>query len=117
MVRKLDRSRVTQTLRRREQYFQRLLAFLGPRDLLCIPTVPIPAPLKGTVGRRDQDATDYYPRALALTSIAGVGRLPQVSMPLAECQDAPVGLSLLAGFGRDAFLLGVARAIGTQAAQ
>jgi amidase len=55
------------------------------------------------------DSTNYYPAALALTSLAGVGRLPHVSLPLGECSGAPLGLSLLAGHGRDAYLLSAAR--------
>jgi amidase len=111
MVQQLDRRKVNRAICLRECYASRLAAFLGPGDLLCIPTVPTPAPLKETVGRRDQDATGYYPRALALTSLAGVGRLPQVSLPLAESSGAPVGLSLLARSGEDAFLLGVVQAL------
>jgi amidase len=111
MVRRLSRSSLNETMGRRERYCRGAAAFLRPCDLLCIPTVPAPPPRKGTVGRRDQDETDYYPRALALTSLSGVARLPQVSLPLARCNGGPVGLSLLAGFGQDAFLLGVVRRI------
>jgi amidase len=110
----MDRGGLNDVLRRRERYARGLAAFLGPGDLLCIPTVPAPPPVKGTVGRRDQDSTNYYPRALPLTSLAGVGRLPQISLPLARCDGGPVGLSLLAGFGQDAFLLGVARMVADQ---
>jgi amidase len=74
-----------------------------------MPTTPALAPLKGTIAPRGRSATgDYYPRTLSLTSLAGIGRLPQVSLPLAESSGSvPVGLSLLAANGRDAFLLGV----------
>ena len=85
-----------QAIAQREQCFHQLHQFLGPRDLLCIPTVPKPAPLKGAM---DQRTGDYYQRRLSLTSIAGLCRVPQVSMPLGEAQStegtAPVGLSLL----------------------
>ena len=47
----------------------------------------------------------------ALTAIAGVGRLPQVSMPLATAAAAPIGLSLIGAPGEDLFLLDVARSI------
>jgi amidase len=70
------------------------------------------ASLKGTIKTRGQaSASDYYPRALSLTSIAGIRRLPQVSLPLAESRGVPVGLSLLATSGRDAFFLSVAKKI------
>lgn len=70
--------------RRREDYCRRLQAFLGPHNLLCLPTTPALAPVKGTLkadarGQRSQAA--YYPRTLSLTSIAGIGLLPQVTLP------------------------------------
>jgi len=48
---------------------------------------------------------------LGLTSIAGIGRLPQVSLPIADTDGVPVGLSLLARHGQDLFLLQVAKNI------
>ncbi len=107
LVKNLDRRRIGPAVRRREGYYRRLEAFLGPRDLLCIPTTPAPAPLKNTIGPRGSDtAGNYYPRALSLTCLAGIGGLPQASLPLAETRGVPAGLSLLAANGRDQFLLG-----------
>jgi amidase len=113
LVAGLDRRRVGPAARRREELFRRLRAFLGPNDLLCMPTTPALAPLKGTVGARGSAAaSDYYPRALSLTSVAGIGRLPQASLPLAEGpRGVPVGLSLLAANGRDAFLLSTVKRV------
>jgi amidase len=111
LARNLNRAELEPAIRRREQYCQQLNEFLQPGDLLCLPTIPAPAPLRGTIGCRSQDSTNYYPSALALTSVAGVGRLPQVTLPVAECNGAPIGISLLAGHGQDACLLGVVREI------
>jgi amidase len=113
LARSLDRRRVRPAAQRREEYFRRLKAFLGPNDLLCMPTTPALAPLKGTIAPRGRAvAGDYYPRTLSLTSVAGIGRLPQVSLPLAESSGGvPVGLSLLAANGRDAFLLSVVKRV------
>ena len=111
LTRSLDRRKIRPASRRREDYHHRLNAFLGPHDLLCLPTTPALAPIKGTLGddaRSYQSQATYYPRALSLTSIAGIGRLPQVTLPLGNLEGIPVGLSLLAGYGRDAFLLQVA---------
>ena len=108
LVRSLDRRRVRPAAQRREQCSRRLKAFLGPNDLLCMPTTPALAPLKGTIAPRVYVSTgdNYYARALSLTSVAGIGRLPQVSLPVAESSGSvPIGLSLLAPKGRDAFLL------------
>jgi amidase len=109
LVKSLNRRRVKPAVQRREEYFRRLNAFVGPNDLLCMPTAPALAPPRGTMAPRGHAGSgDYYPRALSLTSVAGIGRLPQVSLPLAESSGGvPVGLSLLAANGRDAFLLNV----------
>lgn len=111
LVKNLDRRQVSRAVQRREKYYRRLKTFLGPTDLLCLPTAPALAPLKGSKIRRDRAESAYYPRALSLTSVAGLGRLPQVSLPLAECAGVPVGVSLLAAYGQDAFLLGVAQSV------
>jgi amidase len=114
LVRNLDRRRVRPAAQRREEYVRRPRAFLGPNDLLCMPTTPALAPLKGTIAPRGHVSTgdNYYSRALSLTSVAGIGRLPQVSLPLAESAGGvPVGFSLLAANGRDAFLLSVVKRV------
>lgn len=104
----LDRGRVPAAIEHRERGFRRLKSFLGPKDLLCLPTTPALAPRKGEAPTRSSSGSSYYPRALSLTSVAGIGRLPQVSLPLAECGGVPLGLSLLAANGEDSFLLRVA---------
>jgi amidase len=113
LAKSMDRRRVGTAAQRREEYFRRLKAFLGPNDLLCMPTTPALAPLKGTIALRGRAAAgDYYPRTLSLTSVAGIGRLPQVSLPLAESSGGvPVGLSLLGANGRDAFLVSVVKRV------
>lgn len=107
LIRALDRSLIAPILERRYKYFERMNSFLGERDLICMPSAPTPAPLKGTILRRESSPTGYYARTLALTSIAGVAKLPQISMPVATVSGAPIGLSILARNGSDAFLLSV----------
>jgi amidase len=116
LIKNADRGRLGGAIRTRERYFRRLENFLGPRDLICFPTVPAPARLKGGVkaDRPDQPKTNYYPRTLSLTAIAGIGRLPEVSLPLAEVGGVPVGLSLLAAHGQDAYLLGVVQLVAAR---
>ena len=109
LTRNLDRMRIPAVVARREQYARGLKRFLGPADVLCLPTAPTTAPRSGNTVRRDQGGGGYYPRALGLTSVAGIGRLPQVSCPVADVGGVPVGLSLIAANGNDGFLLGLAR--------
>jgi amidase len=107
LVNQLDRRGIVEALQRREEYCLSLHEFLGPHDLLCIPTTPALAPRKGDPPRRSSSGSGYYPRLLSLTSVAGMGRLPQTSLPIADADGVPVGLSLLARHGQDSFLLHV----------
>ncbi len=107
-VNSLDRAQAGEAIRRREHYYRKLSQILRPRDLLCMPTVPRIAPQKGTI--RDRNS-DYHRRTGSLNSIAGIGRLPQVSMPLATATSAPIGLSLIGARYEDMFLLEVANVI------
>jgi amidase len=111
LMNQLDRRRIAEAVRRREQYFRSLNEFLGPEDLLCIPTTPALAPLKGDPPARSSSGSGYYARTLSLTSVAGMGRLPQVSLPIGNAAGVPVGLSLLARHGQDSFLLEVAKSV------
>jgi amidase len=110
LVDDLDRSRVRSAIETREICFRTLREAMGPRDLWCMPTVPSSAPAKAS--NAHVRASPYYRRTLSLTSLAGVGRLPQVSMPVARTAESPVGLSLIAANGRDMFLIAAAEEIG-----
>jgi amidase len=107
----LDRRRIADAAAHRERLSQRWQTFFGPDDLLCMPTTPAVAPRKGDTNLRSSSGSGYYPRTLALTSIAGIGRLPQISLPSASCNGVPIGFSLLAKHGRDIFLLQVAESL------
>jgi amidase len=111
LAKSLDRTLVPEIKARKEDYFRKMNTFLGPRDVICLPTVCSPAPKKGTVHKRDQAPRDYYVRLLSLTAIAGAARLPKISMPLAEVDGAPVGLSLMGRYQEDAFLLSAAKTV------
>jgi amidase len=50
-------------------------------------------------------------RALPMLCIAGLARLPQVSLPLATLDGCPLGLSLIAAQGNDTMLLSLAKAL------
>jgi amidase len=115
LTNQIDRRRIAEASRRREQYFESLRRFLGSNDLLCIPTTPALVPCKGNPPARSSIGSGYYPRTSALASLAGIGRLPQVSLPVAHIREVPVGLSLLARHGQDRFLLQVAKSLAQEA--
>ncbi|XID91209.1 amidase [Paenibacillaceae bacterium WGS1546] len=100
---------------------QRLRERLGDDGVLAIPTAPGAAPLRNT---RGAELEDRRSRTLQLCCIAGLGGLPQLTLPLAEVEGCPVGLSLIAGPGGDERLLRWAerfesrrKAVGTRGAR
>lgn len=80
----------------------RLSAFLGDDAVLAIPTATGPAPLRNTP---PEEMEQLRVRTQQLSCIAGIGGLPQITLPWAEADGCPVGLSLLAGPGQDMTLL------------
>lgn len=81
---------------------KRLGDFLGEDGVLVIPTAPGPALLRNMQGDRLEERRS---RTMQLSCIAGIGGLPQITLPWAEVGGCPVGLSLVAGPGQDRKLL------------
>lgn len=101
-----DRSTLSDGLNLCENLFTRIAAFTKPGDVFCYPTAPVLAPKKGTLTGDNLPAVlDYYDRTMAVTSFAGVARLPEITLPLAHVDGVPIGLSLAAGHYQDEFLL------------
>jgi amidase len=94
---------------RQREIIGELETTIRPGDVICLPTTPRAAPLRGSpvteveVIQRQQ--------AMALLCTAGLGGLPQISLPVAEVAGAPVGLSIIARRGADIDLLGLAAEI------
>jgi amidase len=87
---------------RRAGFIRRLRALLADGTGLVIPTAPCIALRKDASG---EEIGAFYPRALTLTSIAGHAGLPQITVPAAEVEGCPIGLSILAAAGHDRTLL------------
>ncbi|MBK3752839.1 glutamyl-tRNA amidotransferase [Pseudomonas aeruginosa] len=105
-VEQFDRSTMSDALKLCEALFSRISAFTQQGDIFCYPTAPVLAPKKGTLtGSNLNSLLDYYDRTMAVTSFAGVARLPEITLPLAQVNGIPVGLSLAAGHYQDEFLL------------
>ena len=86
--------------------------FDGGDVVMCLPTTVSPAPL---LGQRVSERHTLRLRNSALTSIAGNTGRPQISLPLAEADGLPVGLSLLGDHGADERLIELAREIAAAA--
>ncbi|MGI9302146.1 MAG: amidase [Gammaproteobacteria bacterium] len=100
---------VTAHRKKREAIQERLNEVMGPGDILCLPTSPRIAPLKNTP--TDQIEVEYRNQAMCLLCVAGLGGLPQISMPMAELDGMPLGLSIIGPRGHDSALLELARRI------
>jgi amidase len=83
----------------------RIRHLLPAGTVLCLPTTPFPAPLKGLP---NGVLTALRDRISCLTSHGGLTGVPQVSIPGAVVNGAPVGLSVIAARGADLDLLRVA---------
>ncbi len=86
----------------------RLEYLLAPGTILCLPTTPFPAPRKGLPLDRQNRIRE---RILCLCAHGGLAGLPQLSLPGAAVEGAPVGLSILAARDADATLVAVAKAM------
>jgi amidase len=91
----------------RREVTARMAELLPAGTILCLPTTPFAAPLRGLSASALAMPRD---RITVLTCPAGHGGVPQVNLPGAVVDGAPVGLSIIGGRGTDAALLAVARA-------
>ena len=92
----------------RQEARGRMAYLLPPGTILCLPTTPFPAPKKGLSLPVLGPMRD---RITCLCSHGGLTGVPQVSIPGAEVDGLPIGLSIGGGRGTDVTLVAVARAM------
>jgi amidase len=103
-ARGISGAKVQEAARERAALCARLDAALPPGCILCLPTVPGPAP------RRDASPEQLQlqrMRVLPLTALASLSGRPQITLPL-DADGAPVGFSLLGWRHGDEALLEIA---------
>jgi amidase len=98
----IDAAAVAQARAARAAISRRLDALLADGALLIVPSAAGVAPRADATAGEHEAVRD---RVIGITSIAGLGGLPQVSLPLARLEAGPVGLSLIAARGQDEQLL------------
>lgn len=89
----------------RARFTAHMDALLGADGVLLLPTMPDVAPLRS---EPESGLEDYRNRAIRLLCVAGLAGLPQLSLPLAGREGAPLGLSLLGPRGSDRALVAMA---------
>jgi amidase len=75
--------------------------------VLVFPTSPVVAP---PLSASTDEIMAIREQTIGVTSIAGFAGVPEVTIPAGRVEGAPVGLSLVAGAGRDRALLAFAEA-------
>jgi len=101
----IDHEDITRARTRREEIAHRMAELLEGGTVLAIPSAPGIALLRNSP---PNVLDDLRARALPILCIAGLARLPQVSLPLAKLDGCPLGLSLIAARGSDTLLLELA---------
>lgn len=92
----------------RQEVRARMRYLLPAGTILCLPTTPFPAPLRGLPLSILDPLRD---RITCLCAQGGLAGHPQVSLPGATVDGLPVGLSIIGPRGSDATLVAMARAM------
>ena len=92
----------------REMIMRRMNEVLAEGTVVCLPTTPVPAPRLGErLSTRRAISSVIY----TLVTIASTAGAPQISLPLAEVDGLPLGVSLIGARGSDEMLIAFAREI------
>ena len=89
----------------RAAFRSQLAQLLGSDGVVVMPTMPDIAPLRS---EPDAGLESYRNQAIRMLCVAGLSGFPQLSMPLARRDGAPLGLSLLGPAGSDRALVRLA---------
>lgn len=101
-TRTIDAAAVVRMRLLREDVARHMDALLRDDTILCLPTAPGIAPKLATP---IAELEGFRARAITLLCIAGLARLPQISLPLGTMENCPLGLSVIAPRGHDRGLL------------
>ena len=106
--REVTEAQVAQARAFRDRFRAHLDALLGTDGVLLLPTMPDISPL---VAEPESALEDYRNRAIRLLCVSGLSGFPQISLPLAGRNGAPLGISLLGPAGSDRSLVRLAERI------
>lgn len=95
----------------RKRLRQQMQGLLGKNGVLIMPTAPGPAPLRNAAG---EALNQTRMQTLEMTCIAGLAGLPQITLPWAEVDGLPIGISVIAAPDQDRKLLKWIRQTGEQ---
>jgi amidase len=104
----LDPADIAKAEHAREEIAKRVAGLLEDRAFLVLPTAP---GIAITADAPLAELEDFRGRAMSLLCIAGLARLPQISLPLARFDGCPLGMSLIGPRGADEALIAAAARI------
>lgn len=111
--RQVTDAQVQQAEQFRTRFRQHLADVLGSDGVLVMPTMPDIAPLRTA----DEASLEVYRnQAVQMLCLAGLSGFPQISLPLASRNGAPLGISLLGPAGTDRSLIAIAQQLAAAAA-
>lgn len=100
-----NRKNIQTSLCKAKSFSKKLNAFLYANNILCFPTAIDFPPKLDEITPEFLLKSDYVPRAMGVNAISGLSRTPQVTIPITEFNDIPIGLSFMAGYGQDTMLI------------
>ncbi len=106
-ARELHPDAIAEARERRPQVVEEIRSAFDGDTVLVLPTAPHIAPRRD----RTRDESPRRDTTLALTCLASLAGLPQLSIPAGTVDDAPVGLSFLAHAGEDRALFELASSL------
>ena len=108
-MKNIDKAKISQAFSRREYFFDQINNFLLSNNMFCVPTTPFSATMRTNIKNKVNDFD--YERLRPLVSLASIGRLPQINIPVFYPEKAPIGISMIAGFRKDHFLISAVKRI------
>jgi amidase len=106
---KISKTDLTNEKKLLQTYSDCLRRFLNDNSIIFIPTSPDTAPFRAEKYSKVNEFN--YEKLRPLISIASVGGLPQINIPIENSESSPIGISLLAGHNNDLFLINICKLI------
>lgn len=100
-----NRKDIQDTLCKTKSFSRKLNEYLQKGNILCFPTTVDLAPRLDQITDEFLSQRNYYPKGMGVTAISGFSRAPQITIPIAEYDGVPFGLSFIAGYGQDMMLV------------
>jgi amidase len=99
-----DRKDVQKSLSAKKSFQKEMNRFLCGGNILCFPTTVDLAPRLEAIAPEFFNG-EYIPRAMGVNAVSSLTGAPQITIPVAEADGVPIGLSFMAGCGQDTMLV------------